>query len=151
MKNFINVICPVSNEKIDEHVVRTIAMVTVLATTIGILTGSYLILFLIGADFSIRSFSSGIGSPLKILSGQIAGALGIRHKKYTDAAPKKFAAMMGMTFSLLAGLFLLIGLPVAAIITASILIFCALLEGIFGFCLGCFVYTILTATSGKAS
>jgi hypothetical protein len=150
MKNFINTICPVSTEKADENVVRTIAIVTALTTTIAILAGSYLILFLLGADFAVRSFSSGTGSLLKIIAGQIAGILGIRHKKYTDAAPKKFAAMMGMTFSLLAGLFLLIGLPIAAIITASILIFCALLEGIFGFCLGCFVYTILTSASGKA-
>jgi hypothetical protein len=151
MKNFINTICPVSDARADENVVRTIAIVTVLITTAAILTGSYLIFILLGADFAIRSFSSGTGSPLKILSGQISGVLGIRNKKLIDAAPKKFAAMLGMTFSLLAGLFLLINLPVAAITTASILIFCALLEGVFGFCLGCFVYTVITASSTKST
>ena len=151
MNNLISIICPVSNAKADENVVRTSAILTVLITATAVLVNSYLILFLLAVDFAIRSFFSGIGSPLKILSNHIAGIMNIRNKKFIDAAPKKFAALLGMTFSLLAGLLLLFHLPVAAMITASILIFCAFLEGVYGFCLGCFVYTILTSSSGKAS
>ncbi len=151
MSNLINIICPVSNAKADENIVRTSAILTVLITAAAVLVNSYLILFLLSADFAIRSFFSGVGSPLKILSNHIAGILNIRNKKSIDAAPKKFAAFLGMTFSLLAGLLLLFQLPIAAMITASILIFCAFLEGVFGFCLGCFVYTILTASSQRSS
>lgn len=151
MSNLINIICPVSNAKADENVVRTSAILTVLITATAVLVNSYIILFFLSADFAIRSFFSGIDSPLKTLSNHIAGILNIRNKKFIDAAPKKFAALLGMIFSLVAGLLLLFQLPTAALITASILIFCAFLEGVFGFCLGCFVYTVLTASSQRSS
>ena len=148
MKNLINIICPVSGAKADEYTARTAAILTVIITSTALLVNSYFILFLLAADFAIRSFSPGTGSPLKMLSNQIAGSLNIRNKKFADAAPKKFAALLGMTFSLIAGLFLVAQLPVAALIIASILIFCAFLEGVFGYCIGCTVYSIL-AESGK--
>ncbi len=151
MKNLIDIICPVSDVKADENVVRISAILTVLITTTAVLVNSYLIFFLLAADFAVRSFFSGIGSPLKILSTHIAGILKIRNKKLITAAPKKFAALLGMTFSLLAGLLILFHLPIAAVITASFLIFCAFLEGVFGFCMGCFVYTILSSSSQKLS
>ena len=149
MKNLINIICPVSERKTDENLTRIAAVLTVIITVTALLANSYLILFMLASDFAIRSFTTGTGSPLKILSGQIAGMLNIRNKKLTDAAPKKFAALLGMSFSLLAGVFIAVQLPVAAIITASILVFCAFLEGVFGYCLGCFVYSILTAPDNK--
>jgi hypothetical protein len=149
MKNLINIICPVSERKTDEYATRITAVLTVIITLTALAANSYLVLFLLAADFALRSFTTGIVSLLKILSGQIAGMLKIRNRKFTDAAPKKFAALLGMTFSLLAGLFLAVQLPVAAIVTGSILVFCALLEGVFGYCLGCFVYSMLTASESR--
>jgi hypothetical protein len=149
MKNLIYIVCPVSDRKTDENVARIAAVLTATITVAAMVANSYLILFLLAVDFALRSFTSGTGSFLKILSGHIAGMLDIRNKSHTDAAPKKFAALLGMTFSLLAGLFLVVQLPVAAVITASVLVFCALLEGIFGYCLGCLVYSVLTASEKK--
>ncbi|MGF1584070.1 MAG: DUF4395 domain-containing protein [Bacteroidales bacterium] len=149
MKNLIYIICPVSDRKTDENATRIAAVLTAIITVAALAVNSYIILFLLAADFAVRSFTPGTGSLLKILSGQIAGMLDIRNKKHTDAAPKKFAALLGMTFSLLAGVFLVVQLPVAALITASILVFCAFLEGIFGYCLGCLVYSVLTASANK--
>lgn len=151
MKKYMDIICPVSSERADENVARTAAMFTVIITAAALLINSYLVLILLSADFAIRAFSSGTASPIKILSKQTAGALNIRNKKLMDAAPKRFAAMLGMTFSLLAGLLMIFQLPVLALIMASILIFCALLESLFGYCLGCIVYTILTSSSGRIS
>ncbi len=151
MKNFIDIICPVSNIKADEAVLRTSAVLTVLIAAAALILNSYLIFLLLAADFAVRSFFTGISSPLKIISNRIAGILNLTNKKFTDAAPKKFAALLGMTFSLLAGLLLLFQLPVAAVITASLLIFCAFLEGVFGICLGCFIYTVLTASSNRST
>ncbi len=148
MQNIIQIICPVSGEKADKNTTRTIALFTVLITAAALLAGSYMILLLLAADFAIRSFSSGTGSPLKILSKKITGTLNI-NKKPVDAAPKKFAAMLGMIFSLLAGLLIILNLPVAATVVASTLIFCALLEGVFGYCLGCVVYSLFTLPPGK--
>ena len=151
MKNIIDIICPVSNIKADEAVARTSAILTVLITAAALLLNSYFILLLLAADFAVRSFFTGITSPVKIISNRIAGILNITNKRFTDAAPKKFAALLGMTFSLLAGLLLVFHLPIAAAITASLLIVCAFLEGVFGFCLGCFLYTILSASSRRST
>ncbi len=150
MKKYIDIICPVSGQKADENIARTTAIFTVLITAAAFLINSYVIMLLLAADFAIRAFSSGSASPLKILATQIAGTLNIRNRKIIDAAPKKFAALLGMTFSLLAGLFMIAQLPVLAAIIASMLIFCAFLEGVFGYCLGCIVYTIITASPGKS-
>ena len=151
MKRYIDIICPVSNVKADEYVARTAAFLTVALTVTALLLGNYFILFLLAGDFAIRSFSNGNYSPVKIISGQITGILDIRNKKLIDSAPKRFAALLGMTFSFLSGMFLLMQLPVIAVIVASMLIFCAFLEGVFGYCLGCVVYTIITASSGKTN
>ena len=151
MKKYIDVICPVSGEKADENVARTAAMITVIITVTALLVNSYLMLLLLAVDFAVRAFSSGTGSPLKLISIQISGLLNSKSKKLIDAAPKKFAAMLGMTFSLIAGVFLLMQLPVAAFVIASMLIICAFLEGVFGYCLGCVVYSVLTASGRKLS
>lgn len=150
MKKYIDIICPVSGQRADENVARTAAIYTVVITSTALLINSYVIMLLLAADFAIRAFSSGSASPLKMLATQTAGTLNIRNRNIIDAAPKKFAALLGMTFSLLAGLFMIAQLPVAAAIIASMLIFCAFLEGVFGYCLGCVVYTIITASSGKS-
>ncbi len=149
MKKYIDIICPVSGQKADENTARTAAIYTVLITTTALFLNSYLMMLVLAADFAIRAFSSGSASPLKLLAGQTAEILNINNRKVVDAAPKKFAALLGMTFSLLAGLFIILHLPVAAGVIASMLILCAFLEGVFGYCLGCIVYSLITASSGR--
>lgn len=151
MKKYIDIICPVSGVKADENVARTAALLTVLFTMTALFINSYSLMLFLAADFAIRSFLSGKASPLKILSVQIAGLLKIKNIKLIDAAPKKFAALLGMIFSLLAGFFMIVQLPLAAVIAASLLIFCAFLEGVFGYCLGCVIYSVLTASGKKLS
>jgi hypothetical protein len=147
----IDILCPVSSDKIDENVTRTIAVYTILFTTTAIMVESFLIMLLLTVDFSVRAFTTGKASPLKFLAVHTAGMLEIKNKKLTDAAPKKFAALLGMTFSFLTALFMIMQLPVMAIIIASALVFCALLDGIFGYCLGCVIYTVVTSPVRKNS
>jgi hypothetical protein len=149
MNRFIDIICPVSAGKADEYITRTIAVFTVLVTIAALFFGNYLIMLLLTADFAIRSFTSGKGSPLKFISIHTAGFLEIRDRKLIDAAPKKFAALLGMTFSFLTAVFMIMQFPITAVVIASALIFCALLEGIFGYCLGCVVYSILVSPRRK--
>jgi hypothetical protein len=149
MKRFIDIICPVSEGKADENIVRTIAFFTAIVTIMALIFGNYIIMLLLAADFAIRSFTTGKTSPLKFLSVHTAGLLEIRNKKLIDAAPKKFAALMGMTISLLTAVLLLMQLHAAATVTASALIFFALLEGVFRYCMGCVVYSLIAGQSGK--
>ena len=138
--NYIS--CPVSVNRVDESVVRTVSIFVFTITLIILYTGNYFISGFLAIDFAIRAFTNGNASPLKIISKKIAEIFKFK-KKPIDAAPKKFAAGLGLLFSTLIALFQILHLTTFAQLTGGILIFCALLEGLAGICLGCIVYSIL--------
>lgn len=134
--------CPVSDERVNENIVRLIAFEIVILTAFTLLTGAWVIAAAMTIDFALRAFSKGNASPLKIFTNIIAGTLRLS-PRMIDAAPKRFSAGLGMVFGLLIAFFLFAGYALAAEITGYILIFCALLESVLGYCLGCKVYTYL--------
>lgn len=134
------VVCPVSIEKVDENVVRIISLVMVTFLIPAIFIKSYLVVLLIGADFGLRAFTSGKYSLLKLIAKSIAGYLRLE-KKPIDAAPKKFAAGLGMVFSLAIAIALYLGDYVLSDIFGVLLTGCAILEGVFAFCVGCHIYS----------
>jgi hypothetical protein len=135
-----NIYCPVSPNKVDENVTRIAAFVMMAFFITGIILKSYILLFLISADFAIRAFSHGKYSPIRSISKSIAGILRLKSKPI-DAAPKKFAAGMGMVISALTGVLLFLGELSAAYLISAVLIFCAFLEGAFAVCVGCHIYS----------
>lgn len=137
-----NLNCPVSVNKVDENVLRTASFITIIFLIIGILLKSYLLLFLLSIDFSLRAFTSGKYSIIKIAATKIAGSIKLPQKP-VDAAPKKFAAALGTAFSFIIGIFLFSVNLELAYIFSSLLGICALLEGLFAFCVGCHVYSII--------
>jgi len=141
MQDTINISCPVSTERINENVTRVAAFYVIIITIIAIWFNSYIIIFLLAADFAFRAFTNGNASVIKFLSKQTAHLLNIPQKP-TDAAPKKFAAGVGMAFCTGIGCLLLLNAVTAASLVAGVLLFCALLEGAAGICLGCIVYTL---------
>ena len=142
MQDSIAISCPVSVVRINENVARTAAFYIIAVATAGVWLNSYIIILLLAADFALRAFTNGNASPIKILSKQTAKFLNIP-EKMVDAAPKKFAAGMGLAFcAAIAGL-LLANLFTAALVMAGMLLFCALLEGAAGICLGCIVYSFI--------
>jgi hypothetical protein len=56
------------------------------------------------------------------------------------SAPKRFAAALGLVFSLTITVLIFIQLTSLAYIIGGILVVCALLELVFKICLGCYVY-----------
>jgi hypothetical protein len=142
MQTLIDISCPVSTARINENVARAAAFYVIAVATAGILLNSYIIIFLLAADFALRAFTNGNASPVKFLSKQTVKLLNIQ-ARLTDAAPKKFAAGMGFVFCAAIASLLLAGLFTAAAVVAGVLFFCALLEGAAGICLGCIVYTLM--------
>jgi hypothetical protein len=142
MSNQIEISCPVSSEKVNESAVRIVAFFVILISLSAIFTNNYFITALLVVDFSLRAFTSGKFSPLKFVARKIVGALNIQGKQ-VDAAPKKFAALLGVLFSFSVLVLQILKLFVAAKVVGSILIFCASLEGALGICLGCIVYSYL--------
>lgn len=134
-----NAICPISTNKIDEHIARLNATFTVLLITALILTNNILIATFLLVDFTLRGTENSKYSILSIVSKLIVNSLGLK-KKPVNSGPKVFAARIGIVFSLLVILFSILNLQTAALAFASIFGVCAFLESALGFCVACRIY-----------
>ncbi len=134
--------CPVSAVKVNENIARVVAFFTILV----VITGAYfklpILIALLAIDFFLRAFTNGKYSPLKYLARRSSDYLGLDEKP-TDAAPKKFAAGIGLFFTLAIAALQLFHYDVASYSLAALLLICAGLESFKGFCLGCVIYTFL--------
>lgn len=142
-----SLICPISKETVNKYVVRIIGFFVAVLVSLYVYTGNvYIMLFLI-YDFYIRAFTKLNYSPLAQLSKYIVKKFNIGFEKI-DKAPKIFAARVGFLFSTSAVL-LYFQNPVASIVVSLILVFFALLESLFNFCVGCVVYTYIVLPLNK--
>lgn len=132
--------CPVSAEKVNENIIRIVAFFTILIVITGTFFKIPLLLFILSFDFFLRAFANGRYSPLRYFARRSYNYLGLA-KKLTDAAPKKFAAGIGLVFSLAIAALLILNYNLAAYSLAGVLLICAGLESFKGYCLGCVIYT----------
>jgi hypothetical protein len=137
-------ICPIAGYKIDEKVARVVAGFVVLATVFGLLAAPgvarWIFLFL-AYDFGVRAFSRPRWSLLGRLSAQILKALRVAPRG-VDAGPKRFAARIGLLFSVALLVLTQFDQDVVTQVVAAILVVCAALEALLGFCLGCQMWTL---------
>lgn len=75
-----NAICPISTNKIDEHIARLNATFTVLLITALILTNNILIATFLLVDFTLRGTENSKYSILSIVSKLIVNSLGLKKK-----------------------------------------------------------------------
>ena len=92
-------------------------------------------------DYTIRFFSGASMSPMGILSNIIVSFF--KKPKFSPGPPKQFASLCGMIFSGLTFLFFRLDEIEIGCVIISILLLCAAMEGIFDFCVGCFVFSFL--------
>lgn len=142
MMNKPSITCPVSNERINENVVRIVAFFTMIIVSTGIYFQSPLLISALALDFYLRAFTGGKYSPLKYISKRLSNYMGLS-QKMVNAAPKKFAAGIGLLFSISISGLLWFHYATSADSLAIILLICAGLESFLGFCLGCVVYTYI--------
>ena len=140
MKMMKNLVCPVSEEKINEHVTRINAFLTVMLVVAGFLFHSALFFIFLLADFYIRAFTKLKYSPVSYVSAKLANALNIS-KKPISKAQKIFAARMGFVMTLAITVLYLFDLTAAAMVVGGILVFFATLEFALAICVGCIIYT----------
>ncbi len=141
------VYCPHNAQTVNERVVRIISIQVILITVVSIFTVSPWIMFFLAVDFGLRSFGLQQYSLLRLIAAVTANILLISPRQI-NAAPKRFAAGLGMVISLAIGGFLLTDLYVLTAVSSGILIACAALEGFAGYCVGCTVYTFLIQLKG---
>lgn len=133
-------VCPISNEKVNERLTRLNAFFTILLVAAGFIFNSVLFPLLLLADFFIRAFANSRYSPVSYASSGVARLLQLR-KKPIDKAPKIFAARIGFIMTLAIAVLFMLGLYTASMVIAGILVFFATLEFAFGICVGCYIYT----------
>ena len=137
-----NLVCPISDQRVNEQVTRINALLTVLVVVMAFVLNSAWLLAFLMADFFIRAFTEMKFSPISFTSHSVRNALSLS-VKMIDKAPKIFAARLGFLMSTVIAIFYILNLTVAAVVVASILIFFATLEFAFGICVGCLMYTYL--------
>lgn len=137
-----DLICPVSDERVSEQIVRCNALLTIVLVSVSIIFGSPLLLLLLVADFFIRAFTNFPTSPLSYVSKQVVSWLKLQTKTI-DKAPKIFAARLGFLMSAAILSLYILGYFQASLVVAGILSLFAFLELAIGFCAGCFLYTYL--------
>jgi hypothetical protein len=141
--------CPISGGQRDNNTARIVAaQVLVLAAVTLVIAFSvsvkaaFIIDAFLALDFSVRAFKEPRYSPLAIAGRGVSSALGLK-KVMVDSAPKIFAARIGLAFTVVSGVLLVLRLSLAGCIVLGILAICAFLESVFGFCLGCWMYSLL--------
>ena len=132
--------CPVDFIPINENKARLTAFFVFILTIIYLLNGFWLIMAFLLLDFSLRAFNFGKYSLLSFISDAIIKQLKIKNKQ-VDRAPKRFAAGVGLVFSLAILIAAYFHQSLIVYSLSGVLIFFAFLESFLGFCAGCYVYS----------
>ena len=131
---------------VNEHAARVTAGLVVLLTLATILatgTPRLVLVSVLFVGFALRVAGGPRFSPFGRLSVHVLVPLLGRTPVMTAGPPKRFAQAIGMTFSGIALVLTAGGLPIAATVMLGVLATAATLESVFGFCLGCWVFSWL--------
>lgn len=137
MEKWVN--CPIDRVVVNENIIRLIAFFVFLLVLLNLmLPNIFLSLFLV-VDFYCRAFLEGKFSVLAKMAGKMEKyhLIGIKN---VDRAPKRFAAMIGFSMSLLLAVSVFMNLTILINIIAYIFISFAFLEFALGLCAGCYLY-----------
>ena len=138
--------CPINT--VDEHAARIVASIVVVLAVVSLWEPASLLIALLAVDFTLRGFVNRKYSPLRFVAKSITGALGWEPKP-VYAPPKRFAAQIGSTLTILATLLHVAGLHAAAMVVTALLIVAASLEAGLGICLACWVYPFIFRLRGQ--
>jgi hypothetical protein len=137
-----NLVCPVSQEKVQEHLPRVTAFFTIAILTAYLISGYLPLILFLFLDFFIRGINKSRYSLLFQLA-RITSKIFSFKSHAIDKAPKLFAARIGAVLTATAIVFHAIGiLPVADGIAITIILF-AFLECVLNLCVACYIYTFL--------
>jgi len=134
--------CPVNSETVNSRVVRIVAGEVVLIAVVFIVWPQWWLFLTLAADFLLRALGYRKYSPLATIARTLASALKL-DRQPVNAAPKQFAAKIGVGFALSAAVLAFFGLTLAAQLVAAGLLGAASLEAFLGYCVGCKVYSLI--------
>ena len=140
---------------VDQNALRTNQVFIVATVAIAFLLGAdrgVVLLGLLALCMAIGVISPGNG-PIQLLYRKLLVPAGVvkPNREPGSAAPHRFAQAMGATCLALAAILLLIGFDLVGWILGFIVLALALVNLVFGFCTGCFIYLHLGRLRGSAS
>ena len=148
--------CPVSGKMRDNTTARVVAgfvfIVSGAAFLVSLLISAQaasIITGFLSIDFIIRAFLKPKYSLFATLARGMVSLLKLP-PKMVDSAPKVFAARIGVIFSVVTTILFAAKLLYAGVVVIAILLLCASLESFLGFCLGCWMYSLLPKSVGNA-
>ena len=117
--------------------VTTVVLAVVLATSSWWLLAAQAVVFAIGAFLGLRY------SPYSWLYRVLVAPRLAPPTEREDAAPVRFSQAVGFVFAAVGTVGYLAGLTVLGIVATALALAAALLNAVFGFCLGCEMYALL--------
>jgi hypothetical protein len=139
----MSLVCPISENYIDENIARLNASITLLIVLFFLFTPFKWIIFLALIDFLLRRVLDGRYSYISWISRFTTGALGLK-KISINAGPKLFAANVGFALTVLMVLFYYTGITSVAYSLGGILAFFTILESFFNICAACILYPFVS-------
>jgi len=140
-------VCPISFRRVDSNIVRGISSLVVLFTMLLIITQNSMFALILLFDFMMRTLRYAHLSPFYTISKFILTGWGVA-PKLCDESPKRFALYLGLVISLSLLVFYMANFILLATIISIVLLFCALLESLFDFCIGCKIYYAIQMGKG---
>lgn len=139
--------CPISTRRVDSNMVRVISFQVALFTVLFLISQESLFAFILLFDFLMRALRLSKFSLFEGVGRFVISGWGIA-PKLCDESPKRFALFLGLITSLFLVVFYVAGFTTFATAIALILLFCALLETLFDFCIGCKIYYAIQIGKG---
>lgn len=134
--------CPISFKLVDANFVRIIAVQVITLALLLIFTQELIFALILLYDFSVRILDLKKFSILAYVAKLIIEYFNIE-AELCDEAPKRFALYIGVVIIFLFTIMYLLNLTILASILVAILLFCAFLEAMFDYCVGCKAYHLL--------
>ena len=128
---------------VNEISARLVAAMVAMLTIATLLTEHQFIAGFLLYGFIARVATGPTLSPMGLIATKIIVPAFGNPTKLVAGPPKRFAQTIGLIFSAIAFVMLLLDFILVFKITLSILVIFALLESVVGFCAGCFVFNYL--------
>ncbi len=128
---------------VNDYAARSTAGLVVVLAVVAIVVNDPIVYALLAIGFALRVASGPKLSPFGQLSVRVIVPHLIKKTKLVPGPPKRFAQTIGLVFSGSALVLSLLGFGLAAQIVTGLLVVAALLESVFGFCLGCTIFGFL--------
>ncbi|MCF8379539.1 MAG: DUF4395 domain-containing protein [Bacteroidales bacterium] len=139
----MDLICPISQNRVNEKVVRMNAFFVLICLMLILLLNIFWLIYFLVIDFGIKSFYSLGRSPVSQLSKNLVNFFKIK-PKLINAGPKLFAARTGLLICSSSAVLVLINAYTSAILLLSLLAVFVSLECFIGFCTACYIISFIS-------